>query len=68
MGTVQAIIAEPEPMIEINDIIFPETVLQGQNFAVNISVVYSCEKRTMCNMGIYDYNIEKTMDPKMFYL
>ena len=68
VGTVQAIIAEPEPMIEINDIMFPETVLQGQNFAVNISVVYSCEKRTMFNMGIYDYNIEKTMDPRMFYL
>jgi len=68
VGTVQAIIAEPEPMIEINDIIFPENVLQGQNFAVNISVVYSCEKRTMCNIGIYDYNIEKTMDPRMFYL
>jgi hypothetical protein len=68
VGTVQAIISEPEPMIEINDIIFPENVLQGQNFAVNISVVYSCEKRTMCNIGIYDYNIEKTIDPRMFYL
>lgn len=68
VGTVQAIIAEPEPLIEINDIILPEKVLQGQNFAVNISVVYSCEKRTMCNLGIYDYNIEKTMDPRMFYL
>jgi hypothetical protein len=61
VGTVQAIISEPEPMIEINDIIFPENVLQGQNFAVN-------EKRTMCNIGIYDYNIEKTIDPRMFYL
>lgn len=68
VGTAQAIIAEPEPMIEINDIIFPERVFQGQNFAVNISVVYSCEKRTMCNIGIYNYNIEKTMDPRMFYL
>jgi hypothetical protein len=68
VGTVQAIIAEPEPMIKINDIIFPEKILQGQNFAVNISVVYSCEKRTMCNIGIYDYNIEKTIDPRMFYL
>jgi hypothetical protein len=68
VGTVQAIIVEPEPMIEINDIIFPERVLQGQNFAVNISVVYSCEKRTMCNIGIYDYNIERTIDPRMFYL
>jgi hypothetical protein len=68
VGTVQAIIAEPEPMIEINDIIFPERVLQGQNFAVNISVIYSCEKRTMCNIGIYNYNIEKTIDPRMFYL
>jgi hypothetical protein len=68
IGTVQAIIAEPEPVIEINDIVFPERVLQGQNFAVNISVVYSCEKRTMCNIGIYDYNIERTIDPRMFYL
>ncbi|TRO57288.1 hypothetical protein E2P64_05200 [Candidatus Bathyarchaeota archaeon] len=68
VGTVQAIIVEPEPMIEINDIIFPERVLQGQNFAVKISVVYSCEKRTMCNIGIYDYNSEKTIDPRMFYL
>lgn len=68
VGTVQAIIAEPEPMIEIKDIKFPEKVLQGKNFAVNISVVYSCEKRTMCNLGIYDYNIEKTIDPRIFYL
>jgi hypothetical protein len=68
VGIVQAIIAEPEPMIKINDIIFPERVLQGQNFAVNISVVYSCEKRTMCNIGIYDYNVERTIDPRIFYL
>lgn len=67
-GIVQAIIAEPEPLIEISDIKFPVKVLQGQNFAVNISVVYSCEKRTMCNIGIYDYNIEKTVDPRIFYL
>ena len=68
VGTVQAIIAEPEPLIEISDIKFPVRVLQDQNFAVNISVVYSCEKRTMCNIGIYDYNIEKTVDPRIFYL
>jgi len=68
VGTVQAIITEPEPMIEIDEISFPERVLQDQNFAVNISIVYSCEKRTMCNIGIYDYNLERTMDPKMFYL
>ncbi|WP_455368736.1 hypothetical protein [[Eubacterium] cellulosolvens] len=68
VGTVQAIIAEPEPMIEITDIKFPEKVLQGQNFEVNISIVYFCEKRTMCNIGIYDYNIEKTIDPRIFYL
>ncbi|OGD54943.1 hypothetical protein A3K80_01915 [Candidatus Bathyarchaeota archaeon RBG_13_38_9] len=68
LGTVQAIITEPEPMIEIDEILFPERVLQGQNFEVNLSVVYSCEKRTMCNIGIYDYNLEKTMDPRMFYL
>jgi hypothetical protein len=68
VGTVQAIITEPEPMIEIDEISFPEKVLQGQNFEVNISVVYSCEKRTMCNIGIYDYNLERTMDPRMFYL
>ena len=68
VGIVQAMIAEPEPMIEITDIIFPEKVLKGQNFAVNISVLYSCEKRTMCNIGIYDYNIERTRDPRVFYL
>ena len=68
VGPVQAIVSEPEPMIEISDIKYPERVLQGQNFAVNISVVYSCEKRTMCNIGIFDHNIEKTIDPRMFYL
>ena len=68
VGPIQAVISEPEPKIEISDIEYPERVIQGQNFPVNISVVYSCEKRTMCNIGIYDYNIEKTIDPRMFYL
>ncbi len=60
--------AEPEPLIVIDEISFPEKVLQDQNFSVNVSVIYSCEKRTMCNIGIYDYNIEKMMDPRIFYL
>jgi hypothetical protein len=66
--TVQAIVAEPEPLVKIDEISFPDWVLKGQNFSVNISVVYSCEKRTMCNIGIYDYNVEKMMDPRIFYL
>ncbi len=74
LGTSQAVsaswsaIAPPEPEIALGEVILPERVLLGGDFVVNISVTYSCRQRTMSNIGIYDSDSGKILDPRIFYL
>lgn len=57
-----------EPKISLGTLTFPEKVLPSQKFEVNISVTYSCQERTMSNIGIYDFSSEMIIEPRMFFL
>jgi hypothetical protein len=60
--------AYPEPVIALDRISLPARILTGQEFSVNISIVYSCKQRTMSNIGIYDFGSERIIHPITFYL
>jgi len=62
-----AIAASP-PFVSLGKVTFPDHVLAGQEFTINVSVIYSCKQRTMINVGVYNYNYETIMDPRVIFL
>ncbi|MEM2941941.1 MAG: hypothetical protein QXT81_00750 [Candidatus Bathyarchaeia archaeon] len=68
VSTSTEVISEPEPFLALDRIVFPSDVFAGQEFTINVSVIYSCRQRTMMNVGVYNYNSEVMMDPRVFFL
>jgi hypothetical protein len=68
LGISSGVISEPQPFLELDRIIFPSDVLAGQEFTISVSVVYSCRQRTMMNVGVYNYNSDVMMDPRVVFL
>lgn len=56
------------PFVSLDKVTFPDHVLTGQEFTINVSITYSCKQRTMTNVGVYNYNPETLMDPRVVFL
>ncbi|MBS7623653.1 hypothetical protein KEJ39_08305, partial [Candidatus Bathyarchaeota archaeon] len=68
IGTSSGVISEPTPFLALDRVVFPSVVLPGQEFTINVSVIYSCKQRTMMNVGVYNYNSDVIMDPLVVFL
>lgn len=56
------------PSVSLGEVTFPDHVLTGQEFTINVSIAYSCKQRTMTNVGVYNYHSETIMDPRVVFL